>query len=265
MFLQKLPEDGKNKPVFIREGIKIIEDKVSKIGGYNCLALIDNGPLANMLGDAENPAHTEWERNGPKFRGKYEWGSSTISFVRKSFSKLLDLIAKGDEREDKYLLSDIFYLNKKAEEDKEKTARGRKKQPEENENGDETEDTGKPDLPTRKKPYSLYKIDGGFSISGNNESDSQKRHYNVRIAYDIVGAKKNKALNKYHRNDFDLNKMKEENSIRFENLSHFLIEKNNISFIAKDSDFKLTVSNFDKNRDLIVDVKHQKEEVNEEV
>ena len=111
MFIRKEDDDKRRKPLFVREGITIPEDRVGKVRGYTCMAVIEAGPLATMLGDSENPAHTEWEKNAVKFKGKYKWGPKTIDFVRLGFPKLLGLLAQADEEEDRDVLSDIFFID----------------------------------------------------------------------------------------------------------------------------------------------------------
>ena len=56
------PEDH-----FIRENITIIEIKSLKISGMRAIVLIDDKNLSNLLGDSENPAHTQWQKDSQNF------------------------------------------------------------------------------------------------------------------------------------------------------------------------------------------------------
>ena len=252
IYLIKDSEDKQYQPKFIREGIVIPEARSSKVRGYVSLVVIENGPLATLLGDSENPAHTEWEKNAGKFKNKYDWGPSTIDFVRLSVNKLLNTISRSDEELDVTVLSDIFYIdlpeNDEEVPESRKIARKKKPQP---------GHTGEPRPPKPKsKPrtYSLRSIEGGFIMSNAATSAGKLRRYEVCVAYDISGASKSKALKSWDKNDFDISKKKYVNKPSGKNLFDVELNGNSIKFTAADNDFALKVDGFDEHRDLIVDV-----------
>lgn len=251
MYLSKDVTDSMRKPQFLREGILIPESRVQKVRGYTSIIVIEAGALATLLGDAENPAHTEWEKNATKFKGKYRWGTTTIDFVRLSVSKLMNLMSQGDEDEDINILSDIFYLEMLENDDDVPDSRKRaarikpKMKPK-----SPPEHTSIP----RTHSYQLIKSEDGFIVQGTAEPLKQKRRYLVKVAYDFEGASKANALKQWHKNDFHLGQAKYVCAPKHENISNVIIGGNSVEFEANSNNFRLSVHGFDRRRDIVVDV-----------
>jgi hypothetical protein len=74
------------RPVFIREGLIISDVRAPCARGIRSFVVADAGALGTLLGDAENPAHTEWQSQGENFRGKYIYGPAFLDFVTKAGS-----------------------------------------------------------------------------------------------------------------------------------------------------------------------------------
>lgn len=251
IFLSKDIADRSRKPLFVREGITIPEDRVPTVRGYTSMVVIDSGGLATLLGDSENPAHTEWEKNASQFKGKYRWGSKTIDFVRLSVTKFLNLMSQGDDEEDMTILSDIFYLNlPENDEEVPETRKRRKKQVV----GPEPEPLIDPPPPPKPRTYRLSKSLDGFSVKGPIDAFDGVRKYKVTVAYDFAGASKARALKLYHKNDFDLKTGKNVGAPVTENMKDVVATGNTVTFSASSNDFNLEINGFDKRRDIIVDV-----------
>lgn len=252
IYLVKDSEDKQYQPKFVREGIMIPEARSSKVRGYVSLVVVENGPLATLLGDSENPAHTEWEKNAVKFKNKYDWGPSTIDFVRLSVNKLLNTISQSDEELDLTVLSDIFYIdlpeNDEEVPESRKIARNKKPEP------GHVDEPPCPTPESKPRAYSLRSIAGGFILTNAAKSAGKARRYEVRVAYDISGSSKSKALKSWDKNDFDISRNKYVNNPLFEHVSDVEINGNSIKFTAIDNDFILKIDGFDEHRDLIVDV-----------
>lgn len=251
IYLSKETTDVARKPLFVREGITIPEDRVPTIRDLTSIVVIEAGSLATLLGDAENPAHTEWEKNATRFKGKYKWGPTTIDFVRLAVGKLFKLLSQVDEEEDVTVLSDIFYLELPENEEDVPETRKRKKRPA---TGPETEPNPNPPPSSRPRTYHLSKTADGFVLKGPTEPLRTRRSYNVRIAYDFAGASKARAMKQYHKNDFDLSRGKSVQPPVTKKLDDLIVGGNTLAFTAVDNNFRLEVSGFDPNRDIIVDV-----------
>lgn len=250
IFLARDIADISRKPQFVREGIIIPEDRVPKVRGYTSIVLIEAGPLATLLGDSENPAHTEWEKNATKFKGKYRWGHTTIDFVRLCVGKLLNLMSQGDEDEDTGILSDIFHLDFPENDDDVPESRKRKRR---QKPGDDNQPPIDPPDP-RPRFYRLAKKQDGFLVRGPAQPLNARRRYRVTVAYDFAGASKARAMRLWDKNDFHLGDGVNVNFPEAENTSCLTVLGNCIEFEADQSDFKLSVDGFDDRRDLIVDV-----------
>src|SRR5690606_28692898 len=81
-----LEEDraAQGKPVFVRDGILISDVRAPRDPGVRCLVLIEDKPISALLGDAENPAHTQWQRDSSNFRGKYDYDAHCLRYVVRS-------------------------------------------------------------------------------------------------------------------------------------------------------------------------------------
>lgn len=251
IYLSKDVTDIMRKPQFLREGILIPEDRVQKVRGYTSMVVVEAGALATLLGDSENPAHTEWEKNATKFKNKYRWGSSTIDFVRLSVNKLLNLMSQGDDEEDITILSDIFYID--IPENDDDVPESRKKAGRVKAGGD----TKPPIVPTsipRHHYYRLTKSEDGFFVKGPLEELNQPRKYIIRVAYDFTGASKARALKLWDVNDFDLGNARNVLPPQTSNMNNVVIDGNIIKFEANSNAFLLSVHGFDRRRDIIVDV-----------
>lgn len=251
IFLSKDVLDIARKPLFVREGITISEDRVPRVRGYTSMVVIGSGDLATLLGDSENPAHTEWEKNSTKFKGKYRWGPTTIDFVRLSVGKFLNLMSQGDDEEDVSILSDIFYLD--FPENEEEVPISRKREVREKP-GSDTEPPIEPPPPPRSRTYRLTKSQDGFVVKSPINPSDELRKYKVTVAYDFVGASKARAMGRYHKNDFDLSTRKNVDLFLTEGMNDVVVGGNTVEFKASISNFKLEVNGFDCRRDIIVDV-----------
>ncbi|MFK5892973.1 MAG: hypothetical protein QM504_07105, partial [Pseudomonadota bacterium] len=247
------------RPLYIREGIKIPEINSRAARGYSCLTIIEDGPIASMLGDAENPAHTEWEKNSSNYKSKYEWGPSTIDFMRSCLSGVVHLLSESEEEEDRNVLSDMFFIEQPENDDDVPESRKQKrKKPEE---GEEDPDKVIIEKSVKQKRYTLNRIEGGFTVHHAEGSSPEKFTYNIKVAYD---RSKGNAWKKYSPNDFTLDGKNTSIKIEEKGIDKLVSKNNQIVFRTKQLEFDLKVTGFDVNRDIIVDVQ-AKEIVNEAV
>jgi hypothetical protein len=248
IFIRK---DGyeRGRPVFIRNGILIPKANTQKTTGVRSLVVIKDRPIATLLGDAENPAHTEWQEGSSNFKNKYNYGRSCLSFVKNSVHSLVHALLTQDEKPNESLLQDVFYVKSNQEESIDKTAEtvqlgGRNSPP-------------RPEIPdSNEMNYSISKIDGGFSIVSVNDSVNIPAILEVSMAYNV---RRGSPLSKYKTTDFQIN----EGGVSIENVDGLVIqqaESNRIRAKIENKKFKFVVKGFDKERDLFVDVKIREEQ-----
>jgi hypothetical protein len=240
-------EGGKDdRTVFIREGIIISDVRARRARGVRSIATIEHKPLATLLGDSENPAHTQWQKDSSNFRDKYPktYGVAVLSYVTHSVSGIMELVSAQQREEDVTLLKDFFSL---PSQDGSPIRQKRRKKK------DGTEPSGPPEPPEpRKKRYRLGKVSGGFHISAGEPDSELPQILEIHAAYDV---RRGNAFNKYDTADFRMERL----PIRLEPLPRGLniISRKGNQIIAEvqSNDFLLTVVGFDTDRDLCVDVK----------
>lgn len=259
VYVSSYDEKLNELPIVIREGITIPDPRLPKIRGYRTLTVINSGALGSLLGDSENPAHTEWEKNSEKFKNKYKWGAKTIDFVRSAHTRVLSLLKYQDDEGDANILSDIFFVDYpgdgKLEKSKSKETKGNNK----------VNNKPKIDLPPKVKSYEIQISKGGFVIKGTLNGDSNLRIYTVKIAYDIWGKSSKLALEKHSSHDFDLTKFSMKSCLNFDGCEIKIKDKNTLLISPYTNEFVVSFSGFDLRRDLVVDVNSKKDVMNENV
>lgn len=233
------------RPVFIREGLIISDIRAPRARGIRSLVVTEAGPLGTLLGDAENPAHTEWQSKGENFRGKYIHGPSFLSFVTNAVANFIHALTSRDEEEDRALLLDIFSLRpEKAQEPKQPKEGGNKK-------GTESDDDEKMQEP-RKKRFRVLKSAGGFVVTRGDAGTQPPARLKIQVAYDV---RRGNPLRRYNTADFRLNQVPIKLDPAPEGLKVVKREDNRMTLEVLEPDFRITVTGFDMRRDLFVSVK----------
>lgn len=88
-------EDGLagRRVTFLRNGILVPEVRHKRAPGIRALVIAYDKPVANLLRDAEHPAHTHWSKDTSNFREKYDNGPSTLTFIQNSVGEIYSLWA----------------------------------------------------------------------------------------------------------------------------------------------------------------------------
>jgi hypothetical protein len=105
-------QDSRTCAIFSREGIVIPSANPSLIRDHLVLIIVRSGPLANLLADAEGPAHEKWSEKTDKFRRNYpaSKGGQVLSFVRKAPTEVLFKIRGSGTEKDSTAFSNFFPL-----------------------------------------------------------------------------------------------------------------------------------------------------------
>jgi hypothetical protein len=235
---------GDGAPVFIRDGIIISDVRARRVSGVRALVIINDPPLAHLLGDSENPAHTQWQRDREHFKYKYYYGTSYIDFVSQAVATLVRYLNQSDEEPDRDLLKDVFSLPKPPESNAPKE-KSKARKP-------NAGDTIPPDVKTEptKRRFSLSKVVGGFTIGRGHADAVMPSLLRIATAYD---RRTGSPLKKYSPEDFDFDQL----PITVEPIGATVVTKkfNRMLIRVNEPDFKITATGFDENRDLFVDVR----------
>ena len=239
VFLERDDNLDKAEDYFISQGITLPEITSLKHKGIRAIVSITERDLSTFLGDAENPAHTEWERNSKKFKRKYKLGPTTLDYVKTSPREIVKILTQPQKGRDKNLLKHIFSLpevqiDQLGKNEKEISGEGDKKK------------STEPFVDVIGSNYiQLTPAKGGFRLTKRPKATKVPRYINIWIAYEV---RSGNPFKKYTPLDFDLNKPPIKIQVQGANL---LLNKENIIQIeVQKGNFKLTVTGFDMHRDL---------------
>lgn len=247
IFLEKADGSHLKRPLFIREGILISDVRSKLTRELRSIVCIEDSPLARLLGDAENPSHTEWSDSSAHFKGKYVNGLATIRFVKNAVTEICQMLARDPSEEDPRLLLDVFSIatdNRKQgylvdyEMLKSAQEKARIKRP--------RELIGE----SRPKPFRVRRRKGGFRIFFGDRRSDRPQRIEVKVAYD---RRNGNPLKKYAAQDFDIDRSPIE--IHAAGASVDVLAGNQMMIDIQDDAFDIAVTGFDANRDLFLDVK----------
>jgi hypothetical protein len=253
--------EGRERPVFVREGIIISDLRSPYSRGVRSLVVCDDGPLATLLGDSENPAHTQWQRDGSNYKGKYTYPAENLSFVINSVSEIIRFITEADKEADKSILVDVFSLPAEPEDPDAVNTKVKKDQG--SKPGKKTPPQTGDLLPAAPKRFRLEKAAGGFKVLPGDPKAALPKQLFVRVAYAI---RSGNPLTKYHPADFELDKDPISITSTGMTLTHRPGDKkrpNELIADVTDKNFLLSVTGFDENRDLFVRVTVPKEDADD--
>jgi hypothetical protein len=240
VILQRTEASAQPFEVFIRDGLTISGLKVLREPGVSALTRIENNPLSNLLGDAENPAHTTWLQTTKHFRGKYRSGAAVLKYVKNAASALADWLGRVDTELDPDLLQHLFSvpLNDGANLPKPKTKPGDKP-------------PVKPGHfpPKRSSAFRLTECIGGFTIRATGEVVTLPERIRVRVAYETL---RGNPFRQHHPADFDFLSDAGDLKITGTGVKAYGVAANILDVKPESPDFELTVVGFDTHRDLVV-------------
>jgi len=207
-----------------------------------------DGPLATLLGDAENPAHIEWQKNSLKFKGKYTNGPSTLDFVKSSLRELALFVTRPRKGIDKDLLKDFFFLEVPLDH-----ADGSPSPPSVEKLGDELTPPAGAGTDSEHDALRITRARDGFRLT---YSPDARRTLPASIAVELAyGVRRGNAFSRYHQLDFEADKPPI--TIQEREVIVHRAEGNRIDFTPLGQTFELGVSGFDPSRDLIVRASEQ--------
>lgn len=236
-------EASSTSPVFVREDITVTGARGTRVPGYVSLVTIDDGPLATLLGDAENPAHTEWRHHTRGFREKYKYPKAFLTFVREAPHNVFSTIFKDSLEEDHFALG-AFFPDVRADSDARAKGGDKKKR---QKPGVDTD--GPPKLEKKPRRHGLRQVDGGFEVTAGDPGAQRPSLIRIRAAYDV---RRGDPLKRYEPYDFDFSSGTM--NLDFEGLRIRIANENEVLAEVTSDVFRLRVTGFDSNRDVFVRV-----------
>ncbi len=248
-FIERAEGSPQKRPMFIRDGIVISDVRSRLMRDVYAIVAIDDVPLTGFLGDAENPAHTEWSEETSHFKGKYVNGAVTLRFIRNAVSDLCQMLAEAADDDDPELLLDVFSVGT-----------GNNRPGMQVEFSSMTSKGNRPinerlkmlsGSPRRQKTFRLSSRQGGFRLGSRPDAVNPRQPVEVLVAYDRRGGS---PLRKYSVTDFRLDQKPiriEVNNARIE-----IRDPNQLLVYPQTDEFSVVVTGFDLNRDLFLQARN---------
>jgi hypothetical protein len=237
VFLQRSEGVGRSRPLIVREGITIPQAKTFEVQDHSVLIVVDHGPLAGFVGDAETPAHTELQP--ALVTNKYTLAGKIIKILRSSAAGILRSLEQSVESDDFALLAEFFPITHEEQPGRRRQAGGA---------GNEPVVPPVPPIPASSPRYRVTQTEGGFRVKGTEDGDLPPT-LTLRFAYDV---RRGNPLKRFNPLDFSL--LRRDLTVKAEGVT--IVDKSHNTLIAQptDSGFSIEVLGFDPLRDLIVRV-----------
>ncbi|MCO6455541.1 MAG: hypothetical protein J5I93_09620 [Pirellulaceae bacterium] len=251
VFVEEDPTMAKAEDHYIRQGITISKIATLREKGFRGLVVVSDEALSTLLGDSENPAHTEWLEKATRLKERFNWGPFTVRFVRNALQRIVGQLLHVPEGRDEQLLKNIFFLENDTDPGHEPT----KKKPKKPGEPDPDPDGPPPPPAPARSVFNLQKIDGGFRITRKDAETLLPERISLEVAYEV---RRGNAFKKYAKWDFDLGKKP---IVVTPVGASCTAHKNTLSIEPTSDEFLVEVTGFDSNRDLAIRAVKAKTEV----
>lgn len=238
VFLMRDSRIDKGEDHYIRQGITVSKINMLQNKGARGLVVIDERALTTLLGDAENPAHTDWQERATRIRENYVSGASRVRFVKNSLRFIVDLLTQRTAGRDEDLLKDLFYVEAPPDEPTSPRPKQQKKQ--KGETNDQVEDIPEAQV----NAFAVQKVAGGFCVTGNPESSMDVGAIRIEVAYEV---RSGNAFRQYDLFDFELNRPPFRISAEGASCE---AGRNCLQVTVQRKDFEIEVRGFDPKRDI---------------
>jgi hypothetical protein len=239
LFLKKAPDGVTGDSLYIRSTITVPQEgrNFPPTDTFGALLAKDTA-IASFLGDAENPAHTQWSVTAEKLKTNWKAGPQRLAEVRQSLKNLYKALAQLEERKEPDALIDFFSI--------EDTQPGKKPIPK------VAIKVPMPDLALAEKSYRIARRQGGFAVRPGKglTKETLPMHLRVQVAYDVF---KGNPLRKFDPLDFRVDSKPIKVTVDGALCTYPF--PNRIDIEVTDVNFAVQVEGFDENRDLFIDAR----------
>ncbi len=239
-----LGEEGqKPRGLFVRDSLTINAEARQQYRDKIAFAALvaGEGPVAQLLRAAENPAHTEWNPKAQKLGDDWDPDDAAkrVRQIKRLPRQLCDLLVQAAEQRDERALIDFFSIPDQADRDSPETPPASPPPP------------PIPPIPPTPQAYKLFRRPTGFAIGGSDVEEPGKLR--VTVAYDLVRGDPFKAFSSF---DFDFLKLDDTGlEIKAGGADLEFVAPNVLQITPHTNEFEVEVLGFDTHRDLRVDVR----------
>lgn len=242
VYLQRDESLARGEEHFVREGITVAGVRGGVPGGVRAVVIARDRPLATLLGDSENPAHTEWQERSPKFKDRYRHGPFTLRYVRNAPREIARALTRPAAGRQERLLQHLFSLELPTEAAVQDATRA----------GEDTAAQGRSgasevrDASATPPSLQIHKTAGGFRLAGGSDGPLPG-HVVIKVAYEV---RRGDPFSRYQRPDFDL--ARAPIAISAQGLQIERADGNVLVLRVLQAPFGLEVEGFDRHRDIRV-------------
>jgi len=228
---------------FVRDGITVAGVRSPVQAGVRAIVSVRDRALSALLGDSENPAHTEWQERSPRFKERYRHGPFTLRYVKGAPREIVRILTRPAAGRNLALLRHLFSLDVPTE----AALRERDARRSEQAGFDGTAPKQEVETVGKNRQFQLQKLAGGFRLSGGREGGVQLRFAAVQAAYEV---RRGSPFALYQPLDFDL----ADAAIAVEAAGATVLRRagNTIVLRLDAPEFEMTVRGFDPRRDVRV-------------
>ncbi len=256
VYLQRDDSLERGHDYFVRGHLNIPD--MDHMGGLRARALLlvpGDTELGHLLRDAENPAHTNWR---PRDRAGQNWYAAgpRILEVRRAPQRLVGALVERPAERQMDALADLFPSDVGANSG--------------SSSGNSTGGGGRTNGPVNPPPpetapVRLQGASGGFTLVANQQFPvkSVDTTWRVRFAYELARGSKNKAFSLFEKGvkdgcpDFSV---RDGIGCQTSGCAIDVVADNELKVRIESEQFQLSVSGFDPNRDVLVEVDRDKSE-----
>jgi hypothetical protein len=244
VLLEKDEQLKRGEHHFIRRGITIPEVRSPRDKPVRAILVADDDALSTFLGDAENPAHSDWSERNDKIRNTYENGAYTLRYVKNAVSQLAALVTTPPAGRAPDLLAEIFSVTVPTDGD---SNGARRPQPPLSDAASATVDL--PNIPPKPQEHriKILPVAGGFALRGSGSLTDVGVTFLAEVAY---RTRNGNPFRKYNAFDFTIGG--DGVSLVCEGANIRAAAGNRLEFLPTRPDFHLALTGFDARRDLMV-------------
>jgi hypothetical protein len=242
VYLQRLTDGTRCDTYYVREGMTITKiNSRSAQRGIQALVNVESGPLGNLLGDTEGPAHEDWDTSAERPDQEWKTWKGRVKFVRGIVDTLVEVLTPPTTEPDFDLLSDFFSIERMS-------GIQRQKKP-----GEETPGlTGMVPINGEPKWFHITERAGGFTISRmGGVTMPPIPSLKVSVAYDLP---RGDPIRNWNPIDFRIGNNNGDLRPSGKGLHAKSLAGNVLLLHQIEEDFHFSVSGFDRHRDLFVRV-----------
>lgn len=251
VLLEKDDELKRGEHHFIRRGITIPEVRSPRDKPVRAILVADDEALSTFLGDAENPAHSDWSERNDKVRNAYENGASTLRYVKNAIAQLAALVSTPPAGRAPDLLADIFSVKA--------PTNGEHPAPRSTGPRDASSESQQPmPIRTPEQRIRITPVSGGFALRGSGSLSDVGVAFTAEIAY---RTRNGNPFRKYSVFDFRIGD--DGVALISEGANVRAFSGNRLEFLPTRPDFHVALTGFDARRDLVVRVARKEDDAPE--